>query len=102
MVREPKLDPVLGIGEVGRDTSRLLVLWGDSCDWGEELCGGVGVEEPDVSDLTLPPLMSETDASSLAPSIMPSADLVSCVEGLFEDTNCDNISHPPSCARPLP
>jgi hypothetical protein len=45
-----------------------------------------------VSDLTLPTLMSDREASSLAPSIIPSADLVNCGEGFAEDPNCDNVS----------
>jgi hypothetical protein len=45
-----------------------------------------------VSDLTLPTLMSDTEASSLAPSTIPSADLVSCGDVFAEDPNCDNIS----------
>ena len=88
-MREPKLDPVLGIGEVDRDSSRLLNLEGDSCEGGEAVRGGVGVEEPDVSDLTLPTLVSDKEASSLAPSIIPSADLVSCGEIFAEDPNCN-------------
>jgi hypothetical protein len=90
-VREPKPDPVLGIGEVDRDNSRLLDLEGDSCEGGEAVRGGVGVEEPDVSDLTLPTLVSDKEAS-LAPSIIPSADLVSSGELLAGDPNCDKIS----------
>jgi len=92
VVREPRPDPVLGIGEVDRDSSRLLDFGGDSCEGGEEVRGGVGVEEPDVSDLTLPTLLSDREASSLAPSIIPSADLVSCGEFFGEDPNCDKIS----------
>jgi hypothetical protein len=91
-VREPKPDPVLGIGEVDRDNSRLLDLEGNSCEGGETVRGGVGVEEPDVSDLTLPTLVSDKEASSLAPSIIPSADLVSSGEVLAGDPNCDKIS----------
>jgi hypothetical protein len=91
-VREPKAGPVLEIGEVDRDNSRLLDLEGDSCEGGEAVRGGVGVEEPDVSDLTLPTLMSDKEASSLAPSIILSADLVSSGEVLAEDPNCDKIS----------
>jgi hypothetical protein len=100
VVREPKPDPVLGVGEVDRDSSRLLDFGGDSCEGGEAVRGGLGVEEPDVSDLTLPTLMSDGEASSLAPSIISSADLVSSGEVLAEDPNCDKISHPTSCARP--
>src|SRR5271170_1269673 len=92
VVREPRPDPVLGIGEVDRDSSRLLDFGGDSCEGGEEVRGGVGVEEPDVSDLTLPTLLSDREASSLAPSIIPSTDLVSCGEIFGEDPNCDKIS----------
>jgi hypothetical protein len=91
-VREPKAGPVLVIGEVDRDNSRLLDLEGDSCEGEEAVRGGVGVEEPDVSDLTLPTLMSDKEASSLAPSIILSADLVSSGEVLAEDPNCDKIS----------
>ena len=100
VVREPRPDPVLGIGEIDRDSSRLLDFRGDSCEGGEAVRGGVGVVEPDASDLTLPTLMSDREASSLAPSIIPSADLVSCGEVLAEDPNCDKISNPTSCARP--
>jgi hypothetical protein len=88
-VRGPRPDPVLGIGEVDRDSSRLLDFGGDSCEGGETLRGGVGVEEPDVSDLTLPTLKSDREASSLAASMIPSADLVSCGEVFAEDPNCD-------------
>jgi hypothetical protein len=91
VVREPRPDPVLGIGEVDRDSSRLLDFEGDSCEGGEEVRGGVGVEEPDVSDLTLPTLLSDREVS-LAPSIIPSADLVNCGEIFAEDPNCDKIS----------
>lgn len=92
VVREPKPDPVLGVGEVDRDSSRLLDFGGDSCEGGEAVRGGLGVEEPDVSDLTLPTLMSDGEASSLAPSIISSADLVSSGDVLAEDPNCDKIS----------
>jgi hypothetical protein len=92
VVREPRPDPVLGIGEVDRHSSRLLDFGVDSCEGGEEVRGGVGVEEPDVSDLTLPTLRSDREASSLAPSIIPSADLVSCGEIFAGDPNCDKIS----------
>jgi len=92
VVREPRPDPVLGIGEVDRHSSRLLDFGADSCEEGEEVRGGVGVEEPDVSDLTLPTLRSDREASSLAPSIIPSADLVSCGEIFAGDPNCDKIS----------
>jgi hypothetical protein len=64
-------------------SSERLGLGGDSCEGGEGVRGGVGVEEPDVSD---------REASSLAPSIIPSADLVSSGEVLAEDPNCDKIS----------
>jgi len=72
-------------------------LTGDSCEGGEELLGGVGVEEPEV--LTLPTLISENAASSLVPSTMPSVCFVSGGEDLA-DPNCSNISnhnprHPP-------
>lgn len=45
-----------------------------------------------MSDLRLPTLMSDTEVSSLAPSIIPSADLVNRGEVFAEDPNCDNIS----------
>jgi len=101
VVRKPRPDPVLGIGEVDRDSSRLLDFGVDSCEGGEEVRGGVGVEEPDVSDLTLPTLLSDREVSSLAPSIIPSADLVSC-RGIFAgDSNCGEISIQRACARSL-
>jgi hypothetical protein len=68
----------------------------ESWEGGEELRGGVGVEEPEV----LPTLISDTEASSLAPSIIPSADLVNCGDVLADDPNCDTISIHLSCARP--
>ena len=90
----PELRPdlVLGMGEDDRDSSGLFDIWGESWEGGEELRGGVGVDEPDVSDWILPTLMSEIEASSLAPSIIPSADLVSCGDVFAEDPNCDIIS----------
>lgn len=91
-MREPKAGPVLVIGEVDRDNSRLLDLEGDSCEGEEAVRGGVGVEEPDVSDLTLPTLMSDKEASSLAPSIILSADLVSSGEVLAEDPKKQYLS----------
>ena len=45
-----------------------------------------------MSDFTLPTLTSEIEASSSAPSTIPSADLVSGGEGFAEDPNCKNIS----------
>jgi hypothetical protein len=85
---------VRGIGDEERDSSTLLDFRGEFCEGGEELRGGVGVEEPEVSDLTLPTLMSDADASSLAPSIMLRADLVKGGDGLADDPNCDRISIP--------
>lgn len=92
MAREPRPYLVRGTGEAERDRARLLSLADESCEGEEELRGGVGVDEPEVSDWTLPTLKSETDASSLAPSIMPRADLVNWGDVLAEDPNCDRIS----------
>lgn len=83
-----------GIGEEERDSSTLLDFRGEFCEGGEELRGGVGVDEPEVSDWTLPTLMSDTDASSLAPSTRPRADLVKGGDGLADEPNCDSISIP--------
>jgi hypothetical protein len=85
---------VRGMGEEERDNSTLLDFRGEFCEGGEEVRGGVGVDEPEVSDWTLPTLMSDTDASSLAPSIMPRADLVKGGDVLADDPNCDSISIP--------
>jgi len=63
-VRDPRPEPVRGTGDVDRDNWELIVFGGDSSEGGEEVRGGVGVEEPEVSDFALPMLTSETDVSS--------------------------------------
>ena len=88
VVREPRPDPVLGIGEVDRHSSRLLDFGVDSCEGGEEVRGGVGVEEPDESDLTVPTLMSDREASSLELSTIPGVDVVVCRKIFGGDSNC--------------
>jgi len=60
---------------------------------GEALRGGVGVEDPDESDLALPPPVFKGVELSLAPSNMASVVLFNCGEE-FLDPNCSLISMP--------
>ena len=61
----------------------------------------MGVEEPDESDLTLSALLSDREASSLAPSIIPSADVVGCQKIFAGDSNCGEISIQRTVLDPL-
>src|SRR2546421_9355515 len=94
LVRELRPGPALGIGEDERGKSEELNFRAASCERGDEHRGGVGVDELEESDSALPPLMSDTEASSLAPSVMAGADFIHGGDRLGEGSNCDTISIP--------
>lgn len=91
LVREVRPGPVLGIGEDERAKSGLLNFRVASCERGDEYRGGEGVDEPEESDSALPPLLSDTEAPSLAPSVMAGAGFVGG-DGLGEDSKKQYLS----------